>query len=177
MLLSPIQNSALLRQEWIQIRPRISQQFGNDFTINGKWVYKEMGMDGHGGRDYAVPVGTPIFSPMDGVVKVKDSYSRGYGLHIKIRNKTDAQEFVLGHLSKVLVVNGQKVNMGDKIALSGNTGLSTNPHTHGGWRLLKQGEGDLFSWQVLNYKNGYFGYIDYAEYEITWKGTYFRNVL
>ena len=34
------------------------------------------------------------------------------------------------HLSKVLVNEGQKVNTGDVIAFSGNSGKSTGPHLH-----------------------------------------------
>lgn len=35
-----------------------------------------------------------------------------------------------GHLSKTSVKRGQKVNRGDIIALSGNSGLSLAPHLH-----------------------------------------------
>ena len=171
-ILCSIQNEAVLKQDWVQVRPRISQKFG----LNPQ-IYKRFGMKGHNGIDYGVPEGTPVFAGIDGTVRVKDSGDQGYGLHIKIRNGDKACELVLGHLSKVLVVDGQRVNVGDKIALSGNTGFSTGPHVHEGYRLLKPGKKDLFLWEVLNYNNGFKGYFDHLEFIINWKGGFIKSSL
>ncbi len=82
----------------------------------------------HNGTDFGVPVGTRVICPADGVV-TKASYSRGSGYYIAIRHR-GAYSTVYMHLSKMLVKPGQRVKMGDVIARSGNTGLSTGPHLH-----------------------------------------------
>ena len=59
----------------------------------------------------------------------KAGWGRGYGYVVYI-DHADGRQTRYGHLSKVLVSVGQKVSQGDKIALSGNTGVSTGPHVH-----------------------------------------------
>lgn len=168
MLLCPVQNSSfMIGGQWLQSRPRITQKFGER-----PLVYKQFGLKGHNGVDIGIPTGTPVFAPFDGEVQITDSGKEGYGLHIKIRSKEKAMECVLGHLSEVRVVQGQMVRFGDKIALSGNTGFSTAPHLHTGYRMLKPSKAKLWNWEVLDYNNGYKGYFDHLELEITWKGTH-----
>jgi len=82
----------------------------------------------HNGIDIDVPEGTPVAASAAGrVVQVGDEEGMGrviYMLH--------AGDFytVYGHLSETLVAAGDAVAAGERIALSGNTGLSTGPHLH-----------------------------------------------
>ena len=56
-------------------------------------------------------------------------WGSGYGYVVYIQHE-GGRETRYGHLSRVLVSVGQKVEQGEKIALSGNTGRSTGPHLH-----------------------------------------------
>lgn len=82
----------------------------------------------HKGIDWATPVGTSIYASSAGTV-TKAGWGKGYGYVIYLRH-ADGRETRYGHLSKVLVSPGQTVKQGQKIALSGNTGVSTGPHLH-----------------------------------------------
>ena len=82
----------------------------------------------HKGIDWATPVGTAVMASSSGTV-VKAGWGSGYGYVVYI-NHADGRQTRYGHLSKVLVSPGQTVSQGQKIALSGNTGVSTGPHVH-----------------------------------------------
>jgi murein DD-endopeptidase MepM/ murein hydrolase activator NlpD len=161
MLLSPIQNSGDNKT----IIPQITQEF----SLNPK-IYKKFGLNGHPGIDFRAPVGTKLYAPLSGLAIVKDDGKKtGYGLHIKIRTE-DGKEIVLGHLSKALIKSTQKVNMGDLIALTGNTGFSTGPHLHLGLRYLQPSDKPIFSWEVRDAGNGFYGYVDFKPWVICWSG-------
>lgn len=82
----------------------------------------------HKGLDFAVPTGTAVRATCGGVV-TRAGWGSGYGYCVYIRHP-DGKESRYGHCSKVLVKAGQSVKQGEKIALSGNTGVSTGPHLH-----------------------------------------------
>ena len=82
----------------------------------------------HKGVDWAVPTGTAIRASCGGVV-TRAGWGSGYGYCVYIKHP-DGKETRYGHCSKVLVKAGQTVKQGEKIALSGNTGVSTGPHLH-----------------------------------------------
>ncbi|SEN32702.1 Peptidase family M23 [Sphingomonas gellani] len=82
----------------------------------------------HAGVDIPGPVGTPVYATADGII---DHASRlgGYGNMVEVdHGKGIATRY--GHLSKILVSDGQKVTRGQLIALMGSTGRSTGPHLH-----------------------------------------------
>lgn len=89
----------------------------------------------HNGTDFAAPIGTPVVATGDGVVVKAQKHSLA-GNFIMIKHGREYSTRYL-HLSKILVKVGQKVRMGEKIGLSGNTGRSTGPHLH--YELLKYG--------------------------------------
>ncbi|MCI9338758.1 MAG: M23 family metallopeptidase [Lachnospiraceae bacterium] len=82
----------------------------------------------HKGIDWATPTGTPVYASCGGTV-AKAGWGSGYGYVVYI-NHEDGRQTRYAHLSKVLVSAGQTVKQGDRIALSGNTGISTGPHLH-----------------------------------------------
>lgn len=82
----------------------------------------------HKGTDWATPIGTSVVASSSGTV-VKAGWGKGYGYVVYI-NHADGRQTRYGHLSKVLVRPGQYVEQGQKIALSGNTGISSGPHVH-----------------------------------------------
>ncbi|MFD1008888.1 MULTISPECIES: murein DD-endopeptidase MepM [Oceanisphaera] len=82
----------------------------------------------HKGTDFAVPTGTAVLAPSDGVV-VKSVYHALAGNYLVIRHGRQYTTRFL-HLSKFLVKEGDTVRRGQRIALSGNTGRSTGPHLH-----------------------------------------------
>lgn len=82
----------------------------------------------HKGVDWATPTGTAVVASSGGTV-AKAGWGSGYGYVVYI-NHPDGRQTRYGHLSKVLVSAGQTVSQGERIALSGNTGVSTGPHLH-----------------------------------------------
>jgi murein DD-endopeptidase MepM/ murein hydrolase activator NlpD len=82
----------------------------------------------HAGEDFAAPIGTPVHAISSGVV-VFAGVQQGYGNKIEIRH-WDGTCSWYGHLSKIDVKVGQKVDPGELIGLVGNTGHSTGPHLH-----------------------------------------------
>ncbi len=89
----------------------------------------------HKGIDIAVPIGTSVSAAASGTV-VTAQWSDSFGYYVVI-DHGDGIFTRYGHCSKLLVSAGDKVIMGESIALSGSTGNSTGPHLH--FEILQNG--------------------------------------
>ena len=83
----------------------------------------------HGGIDIAAPSGTPIKSPIAGVV-VDNSFGGGYGHFVQIKDKNNMDHLFPHMVSPSPLSNGTQVAPGDVVGYVGSTGNSTGPHVH-----------------------------------------------
>ena len=105
---------------------RISGVYGSQRILNG--VPKQP----HYGVDVAIPTGTAVVAPADGVVVLAspDMYLTGGTLML---DHGHGLMSAFLHLSALKVTLGQSVRQGELIALSGATGRATGPHLD--WRM------------------------------------------
>ena len=100
--------------------------------IGSGYGYRKDPIDGkkrlHSGLDFSVNLNTDVMATGDGVVK-KAEYDSGWGRYIKIDHGY-GYETVYAHLYKIYVKKGQKVQRGDVIGKSGNSGRAAGFHLH-----------------------------------------------
>ena len=77
-----------------------------------------------------------VYSMMPGMVKEVHISNRGYGNYVILEHGN--LECLYGHLSTILIREGEVVSAGTVVAISGNTGKSTGPHLH--IRMKKDGK-------------------------------------
>ena len=108
------------------VQPVASLKFTSNFGIRSDPFRGTAAM--HAGVDIPGPVGTPIYATADGIIAHAERLG-GYGNMVEINHgKGIATRY--GHLSKILVSDGTRVQRGQLIALMGSTGRSTGPHLH-----------------------------------------------
>lgn len=101
----------------------INQVFGEivpGVTLNNK---------PHTGIDYLTPMGTEILASAEGQVMFAAWDRTGYGFCVIIQH-TANRATLYAHLDQISVVQGQRVQQGDVIGKSGNSGYTTGPHLH-----------------------------------------------
>lgn len=117
------------RQAFIwPVKGRISGVFGSQRIYAG-----EPGSP-HSGVDVAVPTGTPIVAPADGVVILAAAAPFTLEGNLLIVNHGLGLSSVFLHLSRIDVKQGDRVKQGQPIGAVGMTGRATGPHLHWGMR-------------------------------------------
>jgi len=82
----------------------------------------------HFGLDIAGREGSPVFATANGLVEFA-GWDEAMGNTI-VLNHENGYKTVYGHNSVMMVEKGDKVQFGDIICLSGNSGISSAPHLH-----------------------------------------------
>lgn len=82
----------------------------------------------HRGIDIAVPTGTPVRATRGGRV-VHTGIHKGHGATVIVEHD-NGDRTLYGHNSDLTVRQGEQIEAGAIIALSGNSGRSTGPHVH-----------------------------------------------
>ncbi len=101
---------------------RITSSYGKRRDpVNGKW-------SAHYGLDMGATLKSRVYATAPGVVTFA-GWKGHYGKLIEIDHGAGIKTRY-GHLNKILVKKGDKVNFRQNIALLGNTGRSTGPHLH-----------------------------------------------
>lgn len=120
---------AALPSRW-PVRGAVNSEFGYRQSPWSAEREFHAGIDIHAGR------GTPVQAPAPGTV-VHAGNVQDYGVTIILDHGHDVRT-LYGHLSKLNVQPGQRVERGALIGYTGNTGRSSGPHLH--YEILVRGQ-------------------------------------
>ena len=104
-----------------------SNQSTKDFT---QFPQSRGVTDTHKGIDYKTPLNTPIAANISGTIRYKTNDPKGYGNAVEIVDEKGNVLQRYAHLNEFSVPNGSKIEAGQILGKSGNTGRSTGPHLH-----------------------------------------------
>lgn len=144
---------------------RMSQEFiGTKYSTQ---IQKSAGYE-HDGYDLVGIDDKTLYATVPGVVvkagwESESDHSKGFGQYVKIQKNGNEDEFYYyGHMSEVLVKQGDVVDYGTPIGIEGSTGKSTGPHCHYCIRSANTGYLDITT--ISNIPNVKDTYEDNGEY-------------
>jgi exodeoxyribonuclease VII large subunit len=108
----------------------ITVHYVNTGVYGSRRLYGGEERSWHKGHDFAVPRGTPIHAPADGIVTM--AAMTFFNGNLVIIDHGDRLFTIYAHLSAMDVKPGDKVRRGQLIGKVGTTGRSTGPHLHWG---------------------------------------------
>jgi len=113
---------ATLPSRW-PVRGPVNSEFGRRSS-----PWQDDSVEVHSGLDIGVVRGTPVIAPAPGMVIYAGQHAE-YGVTLIIDHGNDIKT-LYGHLTRVGVQSEQKVERGQVVAFTGNTGRSSGPHLH-----------------------------------------------
>jgi murein DD-endopeptidase MepM/ murein hydrolase activator NlpD len=119
---------AALPSRW-PVRGGVNSEFGNRLS---PWTRVT---EFHSGLDINAQPRTPVRAPAGGTVTFAGGQQE-YGITIILDHGQDVRS-IYGHLSQVAVKHGERVERGQLIGYTGNTGRSSGPHLH--YEILVKG--------------------------------------
>jgi len=119
---------AALPSRW-PVRGGVNSEFGNRLS---PWTRVT---EFHSGLDINARPRTPVRAPAGGTVTFAGAQEQ-YGITITLDHGQDVRS-IYGHLAQVAVKQGERVQRGQVIAYTGNTGRSSGPHLH--YEILVKG--------------------------------------
>lgn len=87
------------------------------------------------GRHIALDItgarGSPVISPVSGIVRDIKYQEQGYGLNVRVTTP-EGYDVILGHLDATTagLAKGAQITAGQVVGLLGSSGNSTGPHVH-----------------------------------------------
>ena len=84
----------------------------------------------HGALDWGIPVGTEVYAAEDAVVLTAGWSNSGYGNYVCLQHSNGIRTYYAHGNGTFYVSQGDVVERGQLIMLSGNSGRSTGPHLH-----------------------------------------------
>jgi len=100
----------------------LNSGFGyREHPLNGKYTF-------HSGVDISADAGDDIAAFAEGIVEFVGEDDT-YGLYVQLDHGEEIKSFY-AHCQQVFVKKGERVAMGERIALVGSSGRATGPHLH-----------------------------------------------
>ncbi len=127
-------------EPYLEISPELLNQIPSatplekgDFILSSKYGIRKHPISGktkqHLGIDFAAPSDKKVYATASATVLDIKYSETGYGTHIILKHRFRF-ETLYGHLNKVLVKKGQKIQQHELIATVGSSGSSTGYHLH-----------------------------------------------
>ena len=117
----------------------------NTFTYISGEVHdrcdKDHKYDKHKGIDFAAAAGTPVYAAHSGTVSKLYPGNTAEGIGVAIDNGDGTTSYYFHFSKRESLVEGQKVEIGQKIGEVGSTGRSSGNHLH--YQMLKTGTNDI----------------------------------